>query len=348
MRRFLLLEDGDSFEGKAFGSFMERSGELVFNTSFTGYYEIMTDPSYGGQMLVFNFPSMFYYDFRDDVPQGIRISASGIVCKGGVNPSGTAFHLIDKQMKLEGVPGIYGIDTRKLVKKIRDTGNLRAMLSNSSKMPDTWEPMDTEQLVKKFSPDQSYEVNSQSNKRILFVDMGAKVSLIKQVSHIGNLHVVNLSALPQNFDGYDMVFLSNGPGNPSDKIFDDLRQKLRRAFGSIPVSGVCLGHQIIGSSLGVKIEKMTFGHHGSNHSVGDHTHSYITSHNHNYRLEEDSLLDAQIPIIQRDLNDNTVEMISLDHNLIMSVQYHPEGAPGPVNSTGFFGKMEAMMNVIKA
>lgn len=347
MRRYLLLEDGESFEGKAFGSFMEKSGELVFNTSFTGYYEIMTDPSYGGQVLVFNFPSMFYYDFKLDIPQGNRISASGVVCRDSAMPSGESFRLIDRQMKMEGVPGIYGIDTRRLVKKIRDTGNLRGIISNTSKMPDHWDHMDTEHLVRHFGTAENYSIEGEGDRRLLFVDLGAKASLIRQVSQIASLDVVNIFSLPQHLDNYDMIFLSNGPGDPQDRIFDVLKQRLRNTVGKVPITGVCMGHQIIGDVLGARIEKMIFGHHGSNHAVGDSKRSHITSHNHNYRLNEDSLLKAQIPIVHRDLNDGTVEMINLDERMVMSVQYHPEGSPGPVNSTGFFDKMEEMVHAIR-
>ena len=347
MRRYLLLEDGESFEGKAFGSFMEKSGELVFNTSFTGYYEIMTDPSYGGQVLVFNFPSMFYYDFKLDIPQGDRISASGVVCKDSSIPSGEPFLLIDKQMKIQGVPGIYGIDTRKLVKKIRDTGNLRGIISNMPRMPDHWEQMNTENLVRMFGTAQNYSIERESERRLLFVDLGAKASLIDQVSKMGSLDVVNIFSLPEHLENYDMIFISNGPGDPQDKIFRELKQNLKSTVGKIPITGVCMGHQILGDVLGAGIEKMTFGHHGSNHAVGNLNQSYITSHNHNYRLNEDSLLKAQIPIIHRDLNDGTVEMISMEEKFAMSVQYHPEGSPGPVNSTGFFDRMKEMLYVIR-
>ena len=348
MRRYLLLEDGTSFEGRAFGSFVERSGELVFNTSFTGFYEIMTDPSYGGQIIIFNFPSMFYYDFKMDIPQSNGISTSGVVFRDGNNPSGKYFNLIDRQMKIEGIPGIHSVDTRKLVKKIRDSGNIRGIISNSDKFPDKWEEMNTKQLITQFSTKSNYSVFSGMDRKILYIDMGSKSSLLSHISKIGDLNVVNIFNMPDNFENYDMVFLSNGPGNPSDEVFYELKRKIRDNRGKIPITGVCLGHQIIGNALGIELEKMQFGHHGSNHSVGNGKMSFITSHNHNYRLSEDSMLRKGISIPQRDLNDNTPEMLHLEESAILSVQYHPEGAPGPVNSTEFFNQMESILNEVRA
>lgn len=347
MRRFLLLEDGSSFGGKAFGSFGDSNGELVFNTSFTGYYEIMTDPSYGGQVIVFNFPSMFYYDFTRDIAQSDSVSASGIVVRDGMLPGGGSFRILDDLLKSNQIPGIYGIDTRKLTKKIRDAGNLRGFISSNDKMPDYFPEMNTGELIKRFSTKQSYRINGNGSRNILYVDMGTKKSLLDEMSRLGNLDVVNIFNLPENYEAYDAVFLSNGPGDPGSRVFDGLKSDLKEIIGSIPIFGVCLGHQIIGEAIGGKIEKMKFGHHGSNHSVGNGTSSFITSHNHNFRIAEDSISGKGIEILYRDLNDGTPEMIGMEEQMVLSSQFHPEGSPGPRDSTGFFESVRSVMDGIK-
>ena len=347
MRRYLLLEDGSSFEGKAFGSCDNSTGELVFNTSFTGYYEIMTDPSYGGQIIVFNFPSMFYYDYMKDVAQSDGISASGIVIKDGIIPGNGTFKILDDLLKLKHVPGIYGIDTRKLTQKIRDSGNLKGIISSTDRMPDHFSEMDTEDLIKKFSTEESYNIMGKGNKNILFIDMGTKTSLLREVSQLGDLEVVNIFNLPKNYEDYDGIFLSNGPGDPGNKVFSELKGELKNVIGKVPVFGVCLGHQIIGEVIGGRIEKMKFGHHGSNHSVGNGQRSFITSHNHNFRIAEDSLNIKGVDIMYRDLNDGTPEMMGIEDKMLLSAQFHPEGSPGPRDSTGFFNLMRSVMDGIR-
>ncbi|MCL5787954.1 MAG: glutamine-hydrolyzing carbamoyl-phosphate synthase small subunit [Candidatus Thermoplasmatota archaeon] len=347
MRRYLLLEDGSSFEGKAFGSCDSSTGELVFNTSFTGYYEIMTDPSYGGQIIVFNFPSMFYYDYMKDIAQSDRISASGIVVKDGIIPGNSSFKNLDDLLKLKHVPGIYGIDTRKLTQKIRDSGNLKGFITSTDRMPDHFPEMDTEELIRKFSTKESYIINGEGQKKILFVDMGTKSSLLREVSKLGNLEIVNIFNLPETYEDYDGIFLSNGPGDPGNAVFRQLKKELKNVIGTVPVFGVCLGHQIIGEVIGGKIEKMKFGHHGSNHSVGNGQRSFITSHNHNFRIAEDSLNISGVEIMYRDMNDGTPEMIGMEEKMLLSAQFHPEGSPGPRDSTGFFDIMRSVMDGIR-
>jgi carbamoyl-phosphate synthase small subunit len=347
LRRYLLLEDGESFEGKAFGSLNETYGELVFNTSFTGFYEVMTDPSYGGQIVVFNFPSMFYYEYEKDMLQSNGISAQGIVVKDGFKPSGTGFDLINAKMIKDNIPGIYGIDTRKLVKKIRDSGNLKGIISNENKFDTKIPEIDTDELIRRFSTKKPYVINGGNEQKILYIDMGTKSSLLEQISKFGEVQVTNIFNLPSNYNDFDCIFLSNGPGDPRNDVFNHLKADLRKNLGNVPMVGVCLGHQIIGEVLGGKIEKMPFGHHGSNHAVSDGIKSYITSHNHNYRISEDSLDNRGINITLKDLNDGTVEMITDQTNSIISVQFHPEGNPGPVNSTNFFEQVGVMINEIK-
>lgn len=347
MRRYLLLEDGDSFEGKAFGASVEKHGELIFTTSATGYYEAMTDPSYAGQLMVFSFPSMFYYEFWKDIPQSDGIKAEGIIVRDTMSPEGRGFASIDGLMRHQGVPGIYGIDTRRLVKKIRDSGNLRGIITDDPENDWGFKGHSTGDLIRKVTGRSETIINMGMERKILFVDLGSKKSLLDRISSMGETHVINLNSRIKSISDYDLIFISNGPGDPSDKSLSIIYDLIKRAEGNIPVAGVCMGNQVIAGALGGIIERMNFGHHGINHAVSDRKNIYITSHNHNFRVSEESLRDAGLKPVQWDLNDGTVEMIENMEKSIISVQYHPEGSPGPVDPSGFFTRVEEMFNAIR-
>ena len=347
MRRFLLLEGGFSFEGKGFGASVEAKGEVIFTTAFSGFYEAMTDPSYAGQIMTFAFPSMFYYEFSRDIRQSGRIQAEGIVARDTHTPSGIGFESIHNEMKRNGVPGIYGIDTRKLVKIIRDQGTVRGIITENPVSDPEFVARSTYDRIRKSSTENSYILNQGMERKILYVDLGSKVSLLQRISTMGETHVINLDSTVRNLDQYDMMFLSNGPGNPSDACLGKVKDLVRRAEGKIPVTGVCLGHQIICEALGAEAQPMRFGHHGINHSVTDGRRVFITSHNHNYHIPEESLKGTGLTRLQWDMNDGACEMVADPERQIISVQYHPEGSPGPVDPAKFFNQLERMVNYEK-
>ncbi len=347
MRRYLLLEDGDSFEGKAFGASVEKYGELIFTTSSTGYYEAMTDPSYAGQIMVFSFPSIFYYEFWKDKPQSNGIRAEGIIVKDEMFPQGKGFAAIDGLMRHQGVPGIYGVDTRRLVKKIRDSGNIRGIITDNPRNRSDFPEHLTGDLIRSVTARSEIVLNKGMERKILFVDLGSKRDLLEKISVMGETHVINLDSRVESLSDYDLIFISNGPGNPSDISLSHVYDLIRRAEGNIPVAGVCMGNQVIAKALGATIERMPFGHHGINHAVSDGKNIFITSHNHNFRVSEETLSNTGLKAVQWDLNDGTVEMIQNMEKSIMSVQYHPEGSPGPADPSRFFGKVEMMFNAIR-
>ncbi len=190
MKRYLLLEDGNVFEGEAFGASVDVSGELIFTTSPTGYLEVLTDPSYGGQIVLFAFPSVLTYNLRRSIPQSREVSASGVIVRETAGLNSEAFHELDMLLNNNGVPGIKGVDTRKIIELIRKKGNMRGIMS-SSRIPEIdFGTMNTRDLLRRFSTTLDYHMINTTNDEILFVDMGTKKSLLDQVAKISSLHVV--------------------------------------------------------------------------------------------------------------------------------------------------------------
>ena len=341
MKRYLLLEDGNVFEGEAFGASVDVSGELIFTTSPTGYLEVLTDPSYGGQIVLFAFPSVLTYNLRRSIPQSREVSASGVIVRETAGLNSEAFHELDMLLNNSGVPGIKGVDTRKIIELIRKKGNMRGIMS-SSRIPEIdFGTMNTRDLLRRFSTTLDYHMNNTTNDEILFVDMGTKKSLLDQVAKISSIHVVPFDFPFHTINGgYSGIFLSNGPGDPSDDSLNGVRDLIRRNYGKLPIFGVCLGHQVLSIALGASTGKMLYGHHGTNHSVIQGDRCYITSHNHNFHVLEESLFGTPLEVIQRDANDGAVEMVSDSEKYAVSVQYHPEGAPGPRDPCNFFGEMQ--------
>jgi carbamoyl-phosphate synthase small subunit len=349
LKRYLLLEDGNVFEGEAFGASIDVSGELIFTTSPTGYLEVLTDPSYGGQIVLFAFPSVITYNLRRSIPQSKEISASGVIIKETAGLNSEAFRELDMLLHNSGVPGIKGVDTRKIIELIRKKGNMRGILSSTRNPEIEFGTMNTRDLLRRFATTTDYHLNNGTNEEVLFVDMGTKISLINQVSKIASLHVIPFDFPLHAINGsYAAIFLSNGPGDPSDESLDGVRELIRRNYGKIPIFGVCLGHQVLSMALGASTEKMLYGHHGTNHSVIEEDRCFITSHNHNYQVLEESLFGTPLEVIQRDANDGAVEMVSDSEKFAVSVQYHPEGAPGPKDPCNFFGEMQKTIGGVYA
>lgn len=339
MERYLILEDRTILKGTAYGHNSEAYGEIVFTTSMTGYMESLTDPSYRGQILIFAFPTIANYSFNEGQMESSGIQAEALVTKDahsflGAGKPGEEF---DEFLKKSGVPGIDGIDTRSLVKKIRDRGVMRAWISDSPDFPQDWpDPMDRN-LVGETSTEKRYEVEGDGGLKLLFIDIGAKRSLVRKMSEVGSLDVV-----PYNFDftslkeEYDAIFLSNGPGDPTHESLSSVTEYVRHKANEMPVYGVCLGHQVISLALGGRTEKMRFGHRGSNHAVTDGERTWITTHNHGYAVNAESLEGTPLEVTQWDVNDETVEMIQHREKPVISVQYHPEASPGPHDAEWFF------------
>jgi carbamoyl-phosphate synthase small subunit len=337
--RFLALEDGTVLKGRAFGSSSERYGEIVFTTSMTGYLESITDPSYRGQMLVFASPTIGNYPLKSGVMESGRAQVSAIIPRDAHTQlySGSSGEELNQFLAESDVPGIDGIDTRLLVRKIREHGVMKAYILNTDEIPDRWpDPMGSN-LVGDVSTRKSYRIPRPGKRKVLYIDVGTKNSLLANISDLFSLIVVPYNSNFSDIDEeYDAIFVSNGPGDPAHESLRGITDFLKKNTGSMPIFGVCLGHQLIALSQGCRTEKMKFGHRGTNHAVTDGMRVYITSHNHGYAVNESSIPASGMDIGQWDVNDHTVEMIFNTEKSIYSVQYHPEGSPGPRDYSEFY------------
>ncbi len=343
MKKYLLLEDGTSYEGYGYGYDGDSSGELVFTTSMSGYLETITDPSYAGQILIFAFPEIANYSVSMEHMESDKVQIFGLITKDAhafLNGGKPGIEFNDF-LKVNKIPAIDGIDTRELVEKIRKNGTVRAYISNKHEFPDSFQDTMKLDLVASVARKKYQHYNSGRKKQILFVDVGTKNSLIKRMSETASLHIV-----PYNYDfysikfHYDAIFLPNGPGDPDHESLKPLRAFIKEKTSEIPVMGVCLGNQLIALSLGGKTEKMKYGHRGINHAVSSGNRVYITSHNHGYAVNEGSLSGTGLEITGRDINDGTVEMIRHRELPVFSVQFHPEAYPGPYDSSWFFSDVK--------
>lgn len=343
MFRYLILEDGTTVKGRAYGAEVEAYGEIVFTTSMTGYMESLTDPSYHGQTLIFAFPTIANYSFDDDQMESSRIQVEALVTKDAHSflDGGKPGIEFNKFLKESNVPGIDGVDTRMLVKKIREKGVMKAWIKDNPSFPNKWPDPMARDLVGETGTNKSYRVKGNDDLEVLFIDVGAKRSLVRRMAEVSSLDVV-----PYNHDfhsidkQYDAIFVSNGPGDPSHESLSNVVDFIRGKVDNTPVYGVCLGHQLISLAFGGKTEKMTYGHRGSNHAVTDGEHIWITTHNHGYAVNKESLKNTDLRIVQWDANDGTVEMVEHADRPIFSVQYHPEASPGPHDSMWFFQKLK--------
>ncbi|MRH42192.1 glutamine-hydrolyzing carbamoyl-phosphate synthase small subunit [Aquibacillus halophilus] len=344
-KRQLVLEDGTTFIGTAFGSKEASIGEVVFNTGMTGYQEILSDPSYCGQIVTMTYPLIGNYGINRDDFETITPSIHGLIVKEVCNhPSNFRNEeSLDSYLTANNIPGIAGIDTRKLTKIIRKHGTMKAMFTSVEQSPEeavlTIEqtPIMLDQ-VQKVSTVKPYVVPGRGH-RIVLVDFGMKHGILRELTK-RNCHV---TVVPYHYSAEnilrlkpDGVMLTNGPGNP--KSVPEAIEMITSIIEKVPVFGICLGHQLLALACGADTEKMKFGHRGSNHPVKDLllNKTYMTSQNHSYAVRLDSLTNTNLELTQIALNDNTVE--GIQHSLFpaFSVQYHPESSPGPEDTNHLF------------
>lgn len=347
LNRYLIFEDGTTIEGIAYGANINKYGEIVFTTSMTGYIESLTDPSYYGQMIIFASPTIANYSIIKSRMESERVQAAAIITKDAHSTlsAGSSGEEFDKFLKENNTPGIDGVDTRMLVRKIREFGTMKAWISDNASFPSEWDdPMDRN-LVEEVSCNKPYAVNGINAIKILFIDVGTKRTLIDKVKQIGSLEVVPYNSDFNSIkDDYDAIFISNGPGNPAHESLKGVIEFIRNSSSKKPIFGVCLGHLLISLAFGARTKKMYFGHRGSNHAVTDGRKIWITSHNHGYTVDEASLKNTGLITKQWDINDGSVEMVEHSEFPIFSVQYHPEASPGPHDSDWFFEKISKTIN----
>ncbi|MEW6652243.1 MAG: glutamine-hydrolyzing carbamoyl-phosphate synthase small subunit [Bacteroidota bacterium] len=338
----LVLKDGNIFEGKLFGAQRSAAGEVVFNTGMVGYPETLTDPSYKGQILVMTYPLIGNYGIpeMDDIGKlqqhfesdRAQIQAL-IVSEASTNYSHwNAFQSLDEWLKEFGVPGIYGIDTRRLTKILREHGTMLGKVVVDKQKIEYYNP-DVDNLISKVTV-QQVEKYAGGKKRILLIDCGCKKSILQNLIE-RNVTVVRV---PYDYDvdkeDYDGVLLSNGPGNPV--VYKQLIASVKKLIQKqVPTLGICMGHQILSLAAGAKTYKLKYGHRSQNQPVKEvgGNKCYVTSQNHSFAVDTKSLPRGFQPWFEN-LNDYSNEGMRHEKLPFSSVQFHPEAAPGPVD-TGF-------------
>lgn len=371
MKALLVLEDRLIFEGESFGSEGETFGEMVFNTSLAGYQEILTDPSYKGQMVVMTYPHIGNYgvNFEDEESQHPWVEGFVVKELSPVVSNFRAQSSLDEYLKKHRIVGIQGIDTRKLTKHLRDHGAKKGGIS-------TVEP-DPKKLLKKVkdSPDMlgadwvkavtckapydfdetllpGYEWPQKIGPKprpyfVVCIDGGIKRTILRKLNQHGfRVKVVPATTTAEEILVFkpDGVFLSNGPGDPAAVTY--LIETTRKLIGKIPIFGICLGHQILGHALGGRTYKLKFGHRGGNHPVMDLFTKKIevTSQNHGFAVDIGSLPKDEVELTHLNLNDKTLEGLRHKKYPVFSVQYHPENSPGPHDSDYLFERFYALVS----
>jgi carbamoyl-phosphate synthase small subunit len=345
----LLLEDGRSFEGEAFGQPGTRVGEVVFNTAMTGYQEILTDPSYLEQIVVMTASHVGNYGVNEDDPESGRVWVSGFVARDFSRrySNHRANEGLDRYLRTGGIPALHGIDTRALVRHVRERGAMKAVISTDGTAREelvehirAWPGMEGRALAAEVSAKEPYLFADPAEPRcrVSVLDGGVKRNILRLLAHAG----ARVEVFPAGTDAKtlrgtaDLVFLANGPGDPA--ALTGMIREVKALLGKIPVLGVCLGHQLLGLALGADTFKLRFGHHGANHPVRDEQTGRveITSQNHGFCVDPAGLRKAGAAVTHTNLNDGTLEGFRHDDLKVMAVQFHPEAAPGPRDSAHLF------------
>ena len=344
MKAQLILENGQRFTGEMFGDIKDIAGEIVFTTGMTGYQETLTDPSFCGQIVVMTFPLIGNYGINLEDNEAKHTNLKAFIVREKCDyPSNFRNEMnLSDFLREEGVVGLEGIDTRALTRVIRDYGCMNAVIMQGEPSDDEvkalMQTIDNSDVIMKTTTENVYTINENGNPHIAFIDMGAKTGILRGLEARNckiTVFPANASAEEIEKAAPDMVFLSNGPGDPLDA--PGTVDTVKALIGKLPICGICMGHQIIGLALGCKTKKLKFGHHGGNHPVKDIITGkcFITSQNHNY-IVSDFPDDVEEMFVN--VNDGTCEGIMHKTLPIMSVQFHPEAAPGPLDTGWLFDR----------
>lgn len=351
----IVLEDGEEYLGYGFGANVESICEIVFNTSMVGYQEIVSDPSYTYQMVVMTYPLIGNYGITDDDYETAKPSIGGLVVREyNDHPSNFRYtKTLSEYLEENNIPGIYGIDTRKITRIIRDKGSRKVIITDiSTTKEEAMEKMKNYQIpkdaVSKVSCKKKWYARTANAKyNVVAVDCGIKLNIVRSL----NKRKCNVTVVPYNTTAEEVislkpdgVFLSNGPGDPED--VKEVIKLVKELKGKYPIFGICLGHQMISLAYGAKTYKLKFGHRGGNHPVLNLKTDKIeiTSQNHSYAVDKESLKSTKLEPTHKNILDNTIEGVECKKDRIFSVQYHPESAPGPQDSGYLFDKF---INIMK-
>ncbi len=352
MQARLLLEDGTLFTGSAFGAEGEKTGEVVFNTGITGYQEVLSDPSYCGQIVTMTYPLIGNYGItRDDFESVAPFVHGFVVRRHETVPSNwRAEYSVDSLLKEYGIVGISGIDTRMLTRMIRQHGTMKGILTTSAQsVEELRERLAASSIltnqVATVSTKHTYS-SPGSKERIVLVDYGAKTGILRELTARG----CDVVVVPQDTTADEIrrlnpdgIQLSNGPGDPKD--VPHAIQTIQELLGEYPIFGICLGHQLFALACGADTEKLKFGHRGGNHPVKDlrTNRCYITSQNHGFTVKEDSVKGTELEVTHINNNDKTIEGLKHKKYPAFTVQYHPEAAPGPYDNSYLFDQFLEMI-----
>ncbi|TLQ05757.1 carbamoyl phosphate synthase small subunit [Pediococcus stilesii] len=355
MKRYLILEDGTTYEGTAIGAERESIGELVFNTGMSGYQESITDQSYNGEILMFTYPLIGNYGVNRDDLESAKSTCYGVVVhEVARRASNWQMNMTFEEFLVhQDIPGISGVDTRAITRRIREHGAMKAALVNTAsdvefeKLRQT--PLKKNQIEESSTP--GPYPNPANGRKVVVVDFGLKYSILREFAR----RDCNVMVLP--FDttaeevlacNPDGVMFTNGPGDP-ESMNESVLQMIREVEEEVPVFGICMGHQLFALANGAKTTKMKFGHRGFNHPVRDLETGRIdmTSQNHGYAVERESVANTQLEITHEEINDGTVEGLRLKNHAAFSVQFHPDAAPGPHDADYLFDKFMTMIDDFK-
>ncbi len=350
----LIFEDGSEYLGYSFGDRSERVCEIVFNTSMVGYQEILSDPSYTYQAVVMTYPLIGNYGMAEDDYETVTPTLGAfIVSEYNDNPSNfRSASTLGEIMKKYKIPGISGVDTRKLTRSIRDNGSRKVLITDIATSPErgaqilknTVLPTDA---VSKVSSFQKHTEGCEHAKfHVVAIDCGMKRNIVRSLQKRNcEVTVVPYNTTAEEIETLspDGVFISNGPGDPGD--VPCVIETIQTLHGKYPIFGICLGHQIICLSYGAKCYKLKFGHRGGNHPVRNIQNGRIeiTSQNHSYAVDRKSLENTPLTVTHINLLDHTIEGVCCEKDKVFSVQYHPESAPGPEDSSYLFDRFIQMM-----
>ena len=350
----IVLEDGEEYLGYGFGANVESINEIVFNTSVVGYQEICSDPSYTYQMVVMTYPLIGNYGITDDDYETNKPTIGGLIVREYNDmPSNFRYtKTLSEYMEENGIPGIQGVDTRKLTRSIRDKGSRKVIITDiSTSKEEALEKMRNYEIPKDAVSKVSckkrwYSRTANPEYNVVAVDCGIKLNIVRSLNKRG----CNVTIVPYNTSFTtiqslkpDGIFLSNGPGDPENVV--EVIDLVKKAKGKYPIFGICLGHQMISLAYGATTYKLKFGHRGGNHPVKNLETGKIeiTSQNHSYAVNNESINNTPLKITHINVLDNTIEGVECKEDKVFSVQYHPESAPGPQDSSYLFDKFIEMM-----